>query len=72
MSVSAVGAMTGLAASRHGVITRSQAADHELSNARLATAVRQGWLEQRHPNVFVIAGAPSTDRQRMLVATSAV
>lgn len=72
MSAGAVRAVTEFAASRHGVITRSQAASCGLTAARLATAVRQGWLVERHPGVFVVAGAPSTDRLRLLAATDAV
>ncbi len=72
MSVSAVRAVTEFAASRHSVVTRSQAAAHGLSNVRLATAVRHGWLEERFPNVFLIRGAPESDHQRLLAAAAAV
>ncbi|MFN3255806.1 MAG: type IV toxin-antitoxin system AbiEi family antitoxin domain-containing protein [Ilumatobacter sp.] len=72
MSDSAVRAVTELAASRHSVVTRSQAAALGLSRARIATFVRQGWLREPYPGVLVVAGSRSTFEQRVAAAVLAV
>ncbi len=72
MSDSAVRAVTGLAASRHSVVTRSQAASVGLSRARIATAIGQGWLSEPYPGVLVVAGSRSTFEQRVVAAVLAV
>lgn len=48
MPNSDISAVAELAADSHRVITRTQAADH-LSDHRIATAIRQGWLQEPYP-----------------------
>lgn len=72
MPDSAIGAVTELAASQHSIVTRSQAAHLGLSRARVATALRQGWLTEPLPGVLRVAGAASTYEQRVAIAVSAV
>lgn len=71
MPDSAIAAVTELAADSHSVITRSQAATH-LSNKRLATAIRSGWLAERYPGVLAVAGAADSFEHRLRAATLAV
>ena len=70
MPSSAIAAVAELAALSHSVITRSQAAVH-LTDSRIATALRQGWLEEPYPGVLRFAGSPPTFRHRLLAATLA-
>ncbi|MEP1125219.1 MAG: hypothetical protein ABJH68_15140 [Ilumatobacter sp.] len=71
MPDSAIAAVTELAADSHSVITRSQAAAH-LSNERIATAIRQGWLTEPYPGVICIAGSVPTFEHRLRAATVAI
>ncbi len=71
MPDSAIVAVTELAADSHSVITRSQAAAH-LSDKRIATAVRTGWLDQPYPGVLSVAGSVESFEQRLRAATLAV
>lgn len=70
MPDSAIAAVAELAAHSHSVITRAQAADH-LSDHRIATAIRHGWLSEPYPGVLRFAGAPPTFEQRVRAATLA-
>jgi very-short-patch-repair endonuclease len=72
MPDSAVRAVTELAAAQHSVLTRSQAAELGLSRARIATAVRQGWMTEPHRGVLRIAGSCPTWEQRVAAAVLAV
>jgi hypothetical protein len=67
----AVRAVAELAASQHGAFTRRQAAAIGLSRARIATAVRNGWLTEPIPQVLVTAGQPTTWEQAVRIATLA-
>ncbi len=71
MPDSAIAAVTELAADSHSVITRSQAAAH-LSNERIATAIRQGWLTEPFPGVICVAGSVPTFEHRLRSATVAI
>lgn len=71
MPDSAIAAVAELAADSHSVITRTQAAAH-LSDHRIATAIRQGWLVEPYPGVLCFAGAPATFEHRLHAATLAV
>jgi very-short-patch-repair endonuclease len=62
------GAAGEFAASRHGVITRSQAAEYGISRTVLARLVRDQVLDEPVPGVLVVRGSPPTWRQRLLVA----
>jgi very-short-patch-repair endonuclease len=59
------------AASRHGVLTRSQAASFGLSSTVVARLVRDGLVLEPAPGVLVAAGSPRTWEQRLYVATLA-
>jgi hypothetical protein len=65
----AVRAVAELAASQHGAFTRRQAAIKGFSRARVATAVRTGWLVERPRGVLAVAGHPDTWEQRLMFAT---
>jgi hypothetical protein len=67
----AVRAVAELAASQHGAFTRRQAAAKKLSPARIATAVRNGWLVEHPPGVLAVTGHPDTWEQRLTLATLA-
>jgi hypothetical protein len=67
----AVRAVAELAASQHGAFTRRQAAAKKLSRARIATALRNGWLVERPPGVLSVTGHPDTWEQRLILATLA-
>ena len=71
MPDSAIAAVAQLAACSHSVITRSQAAAH-LTDQRIATAIRQGWLDEPYPGVLRFAGAPCTFEHRLRAATLAI
>lgn len=60
-----------LAASCHGALTRSQAADHGLSATVVRRLLRNRVLTEPAPGVLVVVGSPPTWRQRMYVATLA-
>jgi very-short-patch-repair endonuclease len=65
------GAAGELAASRHGVLTRRQAADNGISAKVIHRLLRTGHLREPAPGVLVVCGAPATWRQRLEVATLA-
>ena len=67
----AVRAVAELAASQHGAFTRRQAAAKKFSRARVATALRNGWLVERVPGVLAVTGHPDTWEQRVILATLA-
>ena len=67
----AVRAVAELAASQHGAFTRRQAAANGFSRARVATALRNGWLVERPPGVLAVTGHPDTWEQRLTLATLA-
>ena len=59
------------AASRHGALTRSQAADNGISSKVVQRLLRDHVLTEPVPGVLVIVGSPPTWRQAMYVATLA-
>jgi very-short-patch-repair endonuclease len=59
------------AATRHGALTRSQAADHGLSAKVVNRLKRDGALTEPVPRVLVVTGSPPTWHQRLMVATLA-
>lgn len=60
-----------LAASRHGLITRSQALACGLSDRQIAGRLRSGRWERVHAGVYRIAGAPDTLEQAAYAAALA-
>lgn len=60
-----------LAASRHGVFTRSQAADRGISHRAVSRLLRDDHLREPVPGVLVITGSPRTWRQQLYVASLA-
>lgn len=64
------GAAGELAASRHGVLHRRQAADIGLTPAVIRRLKRDGLLTEPLPGVLVVAGSPDTWHQRLAIATS--
>jgi len=62
-------AVAELAASQHGVFTRSQAAVHRIDHRRIRTAVQQGRIIPVSEQVFAIAGSPRSYLQDLQVAT---
>ena len=67
----AVRAVAELAASQHGAFTRRQAAANGFSRARVATALRNGWLVECPPGVLAVTGHPDSWEQRLTLATLA-
>lgn len=65
------GAAGEFAASRHGVLTRSQAADNGISHRVLHRLPRDRDLVEPTPGVLVVVGSPPTWRQQLYVATLA-
>ncbi|HEX2782224.1 MAG TPA: AbiEi antitoxin N-terminal domain-containing protein [Ilumatobacteraceae bacterium] len=65
------GAAGEFAASRHGALTRSQAAERGISKRVVERLLRDAWIDERAPGVLVVRGAPPTWQQRMYVATQA-
>lgn len=65
------GAAGEFAASRHGVLTRRQAADFGLTPIVIRRLIRDGVLHEPIPGVLVVVGSPQTWRQRLRVATLA-
>jgi very-short-patch-repair endonuclease len=65
------GAAGEFAASRHGVLTRSQAADNGISAKVIRRLLRDHGLVEPAPGVLVVVGAPPTWRQQLYVATLA-
>ena len=63
------GAVAALAASQHSAFGRWQAAEIGISNEAIATRLRNGaWLEPI-PGVLVVAAAPRTWQQRLIIPT---
>jgi hypothetical protein len=63
------GAVAALAASQHSAFGRRQAAEIGISNEAIATRLRSGaWLEPV-PGVLVVAAAPRTWQQRLIIPT---
>lgn len=63
------GAVAELAASQHGVFTRSQAAAHGIDHRRIATSLRRGHIVSFTRTVLGIAGYPNTLRRDLRIAT---
>lgn len=63
------GAAGEFAASRHGVLTRSQAADNGISSRVIQRLLRDGGLYEPVPGVLVVSGSVPSWRQRLYVAT---
>lgn len=63
------GAAGEFAASRHGVLTRSQAAECGISSKVIQRLKRDGELDEPVPGVLVVRGSVPTWRQRLYVAT---
>jgi len=66
MSVLAL--VAAIAASQHGAVSRSQLAAVGASRQAIAWAVHVGELLSVAPEVFVVAGAPRTWRQQLIIA----
>lgn len=67
MATDAVRAVASIAAGRHSVLTRKQAATSGFSPRNIATATGRGWLQEPAPGVLVIAGSPDTWRRRAAI-----
>lgn len=65
------GAAGEFAASRHGVLTRSQAAEKGISKRVLDRLLRDEEVDEVAPGVLVVRGAPVTWHQKLKVATEA-
>lgn len=62
-------AVAELAASQHGVFTRSQAASRKIDARRLRTALRQGRVRSLTPTVFAMAASPRTVKQLLMTGS---
>ncbi len=71
MSAPAPRAMAEFAASRHGVVTRSQAASFGLTPYGIRAAKQRGWLTEPVRGVLVVAGYPPTWEQRLAIVIAA-
>ncbi len=71
MSAQAFTAMAELAASLHGVSSRTQAAALGLSPRQIESAKRDGWLSEPARGALVINGHPRTWHQRLAVVATA-
>lgn len=60
--------MAEFAASRHGVVVRSQAASFGLTPRDIRTAKQDGWLTEPVRGVLVVVGYPPTWEQRLAIA----
>jgi hypothetical protein len=60
--------MAEFAASRHGVIVRSQAASFGFTPRDIRIAKEQGWLTEPARNVLLVVGYPETWEQRLAIA----
>ena len=65
----ATGAVAELAASQHGVFSRSQAAQLGFSSRMILTRVARGQWEEPWPRVLRVAGAAESWAQRLIVPT---
>jgi hypothetical protein len=70
MSAPARQAMAEFAASRHGVVTRSLAATFGFTSRDIYVAKQLGWLTEPIRGVLVVAGYPSTWKQRLAIVTT--
>ncbi|MEY4339377.1 MAG: hypothetical protein RLZ14_1227 [Actinomycetota bacterium] len=64
-----LGAVGELAASRHGAVTRRQAAELGLGRNAITRLVQRGVLCEPVPGVLTIAGCPPTWQQSLVIAT---
>ena len=64
------GAVARLAASQHGVVTRSQAAQHDIDRRAAMELVRRGFWIEAIPGVFAVTSSSPTWHQRALIATA--
>ncbi|MBI4932317.1 MAG: type IV toxin-antitoxin system AbiEi family antitoxin domain-containing protein [Actinobacteria bacterium] len=64
-----LGAVGELAASRHGAVTRRQAAEHGLGRNAIARLIARGVLMEDVPGVLRIRGMPPSWEQSLYVAT---
>lgn len=60
-------AISSLARDQHGAIRYDQARERGASSSWLTRKVQAGLLERRAPRVYVLAGAPVTRRQELVV-----
>jgi hypothetical protein len=67
----AIGAVAELAASQHGVFTRTQAADRGVTARQLKTLASTGLFDEPVGGVLRVRAAPSSWHQQMLIATLA-
>ena len=65
------GAAAELAASQHGVISRTQAADFGLPSRTVRNRLDAGLLGEPVPGVLVYVGSTTTFRQQLMIATLA-
>jgi predicted transcriptional regulator of viral defense system len=65
----AAGRLDAEAARQHGVITRSEARSAGLTDRRIRLRVASGRWRRESRDVFVVAGAPQTPRQALLIAS---
>ena len=71
MSAQPFGVMAEFAVSRHGVVTRTQAASFGLTAHDIRHAKERGWLTEPTRGVLVVRGHPTTWEQRLAVAIAA-
>lgn len=62
--------MAEFAASRHGVVLRSQAASFGFTPRDIRLAKAKGWLSEPFRGVLVVSGHPPTWEQQLAIATS--
>ena len=65
------GAVGEFAASRHGAVTRTQAAGLGVSAKVVQRLKRDGYVHEPLPGVLVVSGSPTTWEQRLIVGTLA-
>lgn len=63
------GAVGEFAASRHGAVTRRQAASLGLGRNAVARLAHRGFLHETVPGVLVVTGSPATWNQSLYIAT---
>jgi hypothetical protein len=66
--MSVIGVIAAVAAAQHGAVSRAQLRDAGVSKRSISWAVRVGELVHVAPQVFVVAGAPRSWRQRLMIA----
>ena len=67
MSAPAPRAMAEFAASRHGVVVRSQAATFGFTPREILAAKQRGWLTEPRRGVLVVSGYPATWEQQLAI-----